>query len=394
MSPRAFRAAGRGGSAVSVALGDASLDPRDRIPRLDFELTPGCDHRCAHCYNVWTAEDGDAQAGYDTSGQLRTAELLALMTKAVRQTGARHLTLTGGEPLLRKDAMRIVEHACTLSPSVTIITNGSHVGAERAKRLKEIGVSSVQLTLLAADRETHDRLKGAECFDDTVRAALDLTEARVPVQVCFVAMKENAPLFRDVLELCYVLGVRFISYNRMSPTGGAIHHIARLLPDIDDIEANLDVAETLGAALGVHVSTAMPIPPCLLRIDRFQWVKFGFCSTGSHSPNVVIDAAGNVRSCNLSSKVLGNLAEQDWSEIFANPYPTAFRRAVPQMCQGCAYETTCIGGCGESAFATFGDRSHPDPLVWMTLDPDWRTSIEREVAQAVIPLRRLVEPRP
>jgi radical SAM protein with 4Fe4S-binding SPASM domain len=131
-----------------------------------------------------------------------------------------------------------------------------------------------------------------------------------------------------------------------------------------------------------------------LRIDRFQWVKFGFCSTGSHSPNVVIDAAGNVRSCNLSSKVLGNLAEQDWSEIFANPYPTAFRRAVPQMCRGCSYETTCIGGCGESAFATFGDRSHPDPLVWMTLDPDWRTSIEREVAQAVIPLRRLVEPRP
>ena len=81
------------------------------IPRLDFELTPGCDHRCAHCYNVWTAEDGDPQAGYDTAGQLGTPAFKALMSKAVAQTGAHHLTITGGEPLLRKGALDIIEKA-------------------------------------------------------------------------------------------------------------------------------------------------------------------------------------------------------------------------------------------------------------------------------------------
>src|SRR5690606_35511009 len=100
----------------------------------DFELTPGCDHRCAHCYNVWTADEGDPQAGYGTGGQLSTSDLMALMSKAVRQTGATHLTLTGGEPLLRKDALRIVEHACELAPSVTLITNGSHVDLAAARR--------------------------------------------------------------------------------------------------------------------------------------------------------------------------------------------------------------------------------------------------------------------
>jgi MoaA/NifB/PqqE/SkfB family radical SAM enzyme len=271
-----------------------------RIPRLDFELTPGCDHACAHCYNVWNADAGDPQAGYDKSGQLRTPELLALMTKAVQQTGAHHITLTGGEPLLRKDALDVVDHACSLASSVTLITNGSHVGPDVAARLARAKVTAVQLTLLAADRAEHDRLKGAVCFDDTVRAAVELREAGVHVQVCFVAMHENAAYFAHVMELCFVLGVRSISYNRMSPTGGAIHHVARLMPTIEQIEANLDVAERLGPAWGIHVATAMPIPPCLIRLSRYSWVKFGFCSTGTSSPNIVIDAAGNVRSCNLS----------------------------------------------------------------------------------------------
>lgn len=368
-------------------------DEAHRIPRLDFELTPGCDHRCAHCYNVWTADEGDAQAGYATTGQLSTRELMALMTKAVRQTGATHLTLTGGEPLLRKDALRLVEHACDLAPSITLITNGSHVDLETARRLAIAGVGSVQLTLLAADRQEHDRLKGATCFDDTVRAAVNLAEVDVPVQVCFVAMKENTHHFAGVMELCYAIGVQTISYNRMSPTGGAIHHIARLMPGIDQIEDNLDTAERLGSAWGIRVATAMPIPPCLIRIDRYRWVRFGFCSTGSRSPNIVIDGAGNVRSCNLSSGILGNLRTQDWAEIHANPYPRDFKRNVPEICRGCAYERSCQGGCKESAFATFGEHAHPEPLVWMAMHPEAREGIVSRVPQTVVPVRRLTARR-
>jgi pyrroloquinoline quinone biosynthesis protein E len=314
------------------------------------------------------------------------------MTKAITQTGCRHITITGGEPLLRKDALEIIEHGAAMVDSVSLITNGSHVQPSTAARLAGAGVRSVQLTLLAADRAKHDRLKGAECFDDTVRAAVTLTEAKVPTQVCFVAMHENADDFERVMELCFALGVRSMSYNRMSPTGGAIHHIARLMPTLEQIEHNLDTAERLGPAFGIHVATAMPIPPCLIRIDRYQHVRFGFCSTGSSSPNIVIDGRGNVRSCNLASGLMGNILEQDWSEIFANPYQQHFKRNVPAVCRGCAYETSCQGGCKESAFATFGDHAHPEPLLWLAEDPDRREALAGRIAQVpgdVVPVRRL-----
>jgi PqqA peptide cyclase len=380
-----------------VSVLETTTPPRDTtIPRLDFELTPGCDHKCAHCYNVWTAEEGDAQAGYDTSGQLPTPAFKAMATKALAQTGARHVTITGGEPLLRRDALEIIEHIAASVDSVSLITNGSHVSPDTAQRLARCGVRSVQLTLLAADRERHDRLKGAVCFDDTVRAAVTLADAGVPVQTCFVAMAENAPDFERVLELCFVLGIRSVSYNRMSPTGGAIHHIARLMPTPEQVEANLDTAERLGPAFGIHVATAMPIPPCLIRLERYRWVKFGFCSTGTHAPNIVIDGRGNVRSCNLASGLLGNLVEQDWAEIHANPYPRRFRRNVPEICRGCAYETSCQGGCKESSFATFGDHTHPDPFVWLARDPEHRARLAAEVSQVpsdVVPVRRLARRR-
>lgn len=365
-------------------------DDRERtsdsqIPRLDFELTDACDHRCGHCYNVWTADEGDPNASFPTGRPLQTPDFKGLMSKAVDQSGAWHLTITGGEPMVRRDAMDIIEHACAIASSVTLITNGSHITPHVAAKFAEWGLDNVQLTLLAGDRDTHNALKGAVCFDDTVRSALYLSDAGVRVQCCYVAMKANEDQFEPVMELCAALGIRSISYNRMSPTGRAIHHIARLMPTIDQIEADLDFAEKHGPAWGLSVATAMPIPPCLVDIHQYEWVRFGFCSTGSSSPNIVIDARGNVRSCNLSSGVLGNLLDDDWATVFANPYPRTFKATVPDMCRGCAYETSCQGGCKESGFATFGSHTHPEPLLWLGSDPSRLEALTADVTQKAPP---------
>lgn len=373
---------------MSVWHGTVEDGPSTRVPRLDFELTSGCDHKCGHCYNVWTADEGDPNGTFAAARPMKRDALLALMDKAVTQSGAQHITLTGGEPLLHPHADAVIEHACATVKTVTLITNGSHITEERAAHFAKCGLRSVQLTLLAGDREQHDKLKGAVCFDDTCRSAVRLLAAGVPVQLCYVAMKENEGELPRVLELCAALGIRSMSYNRMSPTGRAIHHIARLLPSADSIEQDLDLLEHYGRKWGISVATAMPIPPCLVRIDRYSWVRFGFCSTGSSSPNIVIDGRGDVRSCNLSSNVLGNLVEQEWDEVFNNPYPRAFKAAVPEMCRGCAYETSCQGGCKESGFAAFGSLTHPEPLIWLNQDPARLESFVGSVSQHEAPTVR------
>ena len=376
---------------VDDLIDEPRCDPEHRIPRLDFELNHGCDHACAHCYNIWNAPDGVAGAGYP-KGSLSTADFSAMIEKAIRHSGATHVTITGGEPLLRKDALELLAVAGRWAKTVHLITNGSHVDPATARGLKAARVGSVQLTLLSAKREKHDRLKGAVCFDDTLRAALNLRDAGVPVQVCFVAMKENWTDFEAVMELGCAIGVRAISYNRMSPTGWAVEHLDRLLPLIDQVEHNLDTAERLGPKLGVKVGTAMPVPPCLIRLERYQWVRFGFCSVDSASPNIVIDPVGNVRSCNLASGIMGNIRVQDWPEIHAHPYQREFHRIVPEPCRGCAYERSCQGGCKESALATYGSLEHPEPFVHLARTGSLDAASAASAASTA-PLVQVADPR-
>ena len=346
-------------------------------PRLDVELTSACNHRCAHCYNVWTTEEAHAPVAAQTE-QLATREHLALMEKAVRQGGAEHVTLTGGEPLLHDDALAFVARATALVPSVQLVTNGSQVSPGMARSLADLGLRSAQLTLLSHDRERHDRWKGVRSFDQTLRAILDLRDAGVPVQLCFVALRQNWQDFQGVLELCCALKVRSVAYNRMSPSGGAVRAIAGLLPTPDEVEHNLATADRLGRAWGIQVSTAMPIPPCLIRIERYRWVRFGFCSVGSATPNWVMDPLGNVRNCNLSAEILGNLRTDDWSQIRRRARRRPFRKTLPAVCRGCAHELGCKGGCKEAAVATWGDLAHPEPFLHLGLDPSWRTEHDEE----------------
>ena len=340
-----------------------------KVPRIDLELTRTCNHRCAHCYNVWNSTEADSPAG--GAEPLATEAYLAMMERLVAQSGVSQITITGGEPLLRPDAMEIIGKACDLVSTVQVITNGSRLDRQTATRFKELGVHSVQLTFLAARPEEHDRLKGAEgSFEQTVRAALDLRDEGLPVQVCFVALGSNCEELAEVMELCLALGVNTLAYNRMSPAGAATVQVADLVPTVEQVEANLRTADALGRKWNIRVATAMPIPPCLIRLERYRWVEYGFCSTGTHSPNLVVDPCGDLRPCNLSSTVLGNVVTRDWRRLMKHRYLKRFNRALPEVCRGCTHDKTCRGGCKESALATYGSLEAPEPFLQKALEPE------------------------
>ena len=98
-------------------------NPRPHLQTLIFEVTQQCNHTCRHCYNVWHP-DTERQAIAYPRGELDTAGTLALLTKALDETRCRHVTLTGGEPLLHQDLPQILDLLRERDVMATIISNG------------------------------------------------------------------------------------------------------------------------------------------------------------------------------------------------------------------------------------------------------------------------------
>lgn len=123
-----------------------------------YEVTPRCNLRCAHCYNVW--KNGNECDGPD---ELPTGRAIALIEKAVLESRCRQLTFTGGEPCLRDDLEVLVSAARRAGRRrggrlrhVALISNGTLLTAARVRQLKDAGVSLFELPLNSADRRRHD----------------------------------------------------------------------------------------------------------------------------------------------------------------------------------------------------------------------------------------------
>jgi radical SAM protein with 4Fe4S-binding SPASM domain len=325
---------------------------------LAFELTPRCDQQCAYCYNVWKGRAGAISA----AEPLDTEAFAGLIRRAVHESGCSNLCLTGGDPLLRSDALQLLGVAASLGP-VVLITNGAHVSEAVADAIASRQSVGVQLTLLAADRELHDSIRGRRNFDVAIDALTALRERRVAVTVCFVCTRRNGHALRGVLDLAYAAGVRDVAFNRMVPAGHGAQRVDELAPTMEQIERCLADAEELAPRYGLRVTTGIPIPPCLAAPERYPNVSFTGCSSGTSEPNLVVDYQGNVRPCNVSPVILGNLCRQSWRAATSGDYLRRFARVRPAICRHCALGASCRGGCKEAAHACYGSLEEEEPLL-------------------------------
>lgn len=326
---------------------------------LAVEVTSRCNRACVYCYNSW-------RTGSPVEGkELTASELVPLVNRALDATGRRVVQLSGGEPLLREDLFEIVEKLRAPGRTISLVTDGGLVDDGAAGRLRDLGVGPVQPTLLAARREVHDRLKGVLSFDATVAAIVRLRNAGVLVSVSFVATRANHSHFRDVVELCFALGVQTVAYSRFCNAGTGGGPAGELTPTPEMIADDLDVAAWARSAFGMKVNVAISLPLCLPSPKHRTALKFGRCALGTDVPGYTIDPWGRVRACSVSPVVLGDLRTESFQTIESRARSSYFREvaALPAECRDCSEAGACGGGCRESARSAFGTLERADPLA-------------------------------
>ena len=162
-----------------------------RINYLRLSVTDRCDFRCVYCM----AED----MTFLPRAQVLTLEEMTELGQAFSELGVKKIRLTGGEPLVRRNVMQLVEQLGAIDSldELTITTNGSQLAADYkrskaesvadsealikeqisvAQALKNAGVKRLNISLDTLDAEQFKELTRTGELD-TVIAGIDAARA-------------------------------------------------------------------------------------------------------------------------------------------------------------------------------------------------------------------------
>lgn len=328
---------------------------------ITVELTHRCHRRCAFCY-IPDLGRVDSIAPDELS-----ADALALAAgKLVQATGCKQLQLSGGEPLLRRDLLEVIDALKSTGASVSIITDGAQLDEPMARELAERKVGPVQPTLLAGSAALHDSLRGAGGFLATTRAVAAASAAGIPVVVCMVITRANWAEAGRVAELAFALGARSLALSRLCPAAGAGRAHDALMPSAMQVREAAQSAATVCRSLGLSLAAAVAIPPCVWQDPSRPPLRVGVCALAGPGTAITVGPDGSIRSCALSTVHAGNIVRESWEAIARKLWAIQLgplRALVPEPCAACAWVSRCHGGCRMSAETVFGSASHPDPLA-------------------------------
>ncbi len=173
------------------------------ITYLRVSVTDRCDFRCVYCMSEHMT--------FLPRRDLLTLEELDRMCSAFAARGVRKLRITGGEPLVRKNIMWLIERLARHLASgrldeLTLTTNGSQL-KRFAPALKDAGVARINISL---DTLRPDRFRAITRWGDlaTVLQGLEAAEAAgLKVKINTVALKgTNEDEIDDMIRFAHGRG--------------------------------------------------------------------------------------------------------------------------------------------------------------------------------------------
>lgn len=259
------------------------------IDYLRISLTDKCNLRCGYCM----PKEGVRLMPHE---ELLTLEEIARLCQIMAELGIGKIRLTGGEPLVRKNVVKLIEdiHTIPQIEDIAITTNGVLL-APMAAMLRKAGLSRVNISLDTLNKENFARITGRDEFEAVWRALEASLENGMKVKINCVACRQfNEDELEDIAAIAKdrPVDVRFIE---LMPIGcGKIYEG---IPS-DEIRSRLE--QRFGKNVAV-TKTDGNGPANYVCFEGFQG-KIGFISPMSHKfcsecNRIRLTAEGRLKLC-------------------------------------------------------------------------------------------------
>lgn len=309
-----------------------------------IHLTSRCNQSCIYCYRL-TNNCLDNELNYD--------EIKNLVYEIASISPGITIVLTGGEPLLHKDIVKICDFIKAQGFRIEINTNGQLI----PKFPKLIGLVDVfNVSLDGSRQEIHEALRGPGTYLRTKKAIsfLEENEAKFVIKPTFTS--QNIADLPNLLSEYKNVHCSFKS-NVFIKTGRGKYEDGFVISPKDLCNASEQFIR-FGDASKVQTSQDFLPKKFIRKISCGMGVK---C--------ISIESNGDVYPCQLmhiDTLLMGNIRSSSLNKIYFHSSVSAFCRGLNvnnfNECKSCQIKYLCGGGCRARALFERGSLNSADGL--------------------------------
>ena len=193
------------------------LTEHPQLSNLFLEVTLRCNAKCEHC---------GSSCGYSIPKDEISAEDLKKALLEIHNhygKGNVFLTVTGGEPLMRKDLFDIMKYAVDLGFHWGMTTNGMLINEKVIEQYRQTNMESISISLDGLEK-THESFRKVPGSYKKIMKAIDLLkglETLKSLQITTVANKKNLNELEDIYQMLLDKGIKEWRVMCVDPIGRA-----------------------------------------------------------------------------------------------------------------------------------------------------------------------------
>jgi radical SAM protein with 4Fe4S-binding SPASM domain len=352
----------------------------DKKPVIVWNMTKACNLACAHCYAQATPQRADDELTLPESRRL---------IENLTDYGVPVILFSGGEPLTHPHLLELVELAVKRGARAVLSTNGLLLDLAKAKKLKQLGLSYVGISLDGLG-PAHDRMRGRKgAFQGALEAIRLARQAGLKVGLRLTLTKSNQADLDSLFDLMIAENIPRICFYHLvdqghnetlapenltlAETRAAIDLIAQRTRQLQDMGLSTEVLTVDNQADGPYLYLK------LLKEDKPEQAAMALellrLNGGASSGHGIaaISWNGDVHPDQFwRTVVLGSVRRNSFPDIWHNPENLLLRqlknkyRYLTGRCQKCRFLMVCGGGLRARANFVTGDLWAPDPACYLT----------------------------
>lgn len=349
-------------------------------PVVVWNSTRTCNLKCRHCYM-----SSDAQK---YANELTTKEAKQFIDD-LAEFNVPVLLFSGGEPLIRPDFFELADYAAKKGVRPTLSTNGTLITPEVARKIKDIGVGYVGISLDGL-RDVNDKFRGKKgAFEAAMNGIKNCVAVDQRVGLRFTINHHNIQELENIFDFIEEENINRVCFYHLVYSGRgnqmmdedvtaeesrrAMDIIIRRSRDFEERGLKKEILTVDNHCDGVYMylkALAEGRDELAVQIKKYISMNGGNRSGMAFAE---VDPLGYVHPDQFTQHhTFGNVRERKFGDIWqdtTNPIMKGLkdRKALLKgRCSKCKYLDNCNGNFRTRAEARTGDFWESDPSCYLT----------------------------